>query len=149
MKKFHFSLENVLKYKNQILDSLKMEHAILLDKVRSQEKLIERMQQEYESYNQKLNEKNATGITTIELRQYKQYLHTLEDKIKKQFVFLEEIKIKEQEKKEQVVEIKIETASFDKLKEKRLMEYRKVEQKEEELRVDEMISNKMYCQKIQ
>ncbi len=147
MKKFQFSLENVKKYKEQILDSLKMEHAVLLEQVRHQENIIRELEKQYHAYNAELIEKNSKGITTLELCQYKQYLRIMQHKIKEQFSLLEQLKNEEQKKKEQVVEVKTETASFEKLKEKRWIEYRKLEQKEEELLIDEMISNKMHREK--
>ncbi|MEA4988309.1 MAG: flagellar export protein FliJ [Anaerovorax sp.] len=147
MKKFQFSLENVKKYKEQILDGLRMEHAVLLAKIQHQEKIIQEMEQQYESYNNELREKNANGITTLEIRQYKQYLRIMQHRIKEQFSLLEKLKKEESEKKEEVLEVKKEAASFDILKEKRWLEYKKLEQKEEELRIDEMISNKMYREK--
>ncbi|WP_206459636.1 flagellar export protein FliJ [Anaerovorax sp. IOR16] len=147
MKKFQFSLENVKKYKEQILDGLRMEHAVLLAKIQHQEKIIQEMEQQYQSYNNELREKNAKGISTLEIRQYKQYLRIMQNRIKEQFSLLEKLKKEESEKKEQVLEVKKEAASFDKLKERRWLEYKKLEQKEEELRIDEMISNKMYREK--
>ena len=38
MKKFSFSLETVLDYKNQVLDALRTEHGAILAQVRAQEK---------------------------------------------------------------------------------------------------------------
>lgn len=149
MKKFHFSLENVLKYKEQILDGLRTEHAIILAKIHRQEALLQETKHQYEACNQELKEKNCKGMTTLELSQYKQYLRTLQHKIKEQFNTLEQFKKEEEEKKEQLLEIKKEAASFVKLREKRFMEHRKLEQKEEELHIDEIISNKMYREKAE
>ena len=40
MKKFRFSLETVLDYKNQALDALRAEHGAILAQVRAQERVI-------------------------------------------------------------------------------------------------------------
>ena len=42
MKKFKFSLDSVLSYKQQVLDALKGEHAAILMRVREQEERLER-----------------------------------------------------------------------------------------------------------
>ena len=46
MKKFKFSLDTVLSYKQQVLDALRGEHAECLAKVRAQEELLENLWQE-------------------------------------------------------------------------------------------------------
>ena len=43
MKKFRFSLETVLDYKNQALNSLRAEHGAILAQVRAQEQVIENL----------------------------------------------------------------------------------------------------------
>ena len=47
MKKFRFSLETVLEYKQQILDSLQAEHGAILARIRQQEEHIEALEAEY------------------------------------------------------------------------------------------------------
>ena len=42
MKKFQFSLDSVLSFKQQVLDSLKSEHAEILAQVHAQEDVLER-----------------------------------------------------------------------------------------------------------
>ena len=44
MKKFRFSLETVLDYKQQALDALQIEHGVILAQVRAQEKEIQEME---------------------------------------------------------------------------------------------------------
>ena len=43
MKKFQFSLDHVLDYKQQVLEGLQNEHAILMRRVRSQGDLVEEL----------------------------------------------------------------------------------------------------------
>ena len=44
MKKFYFALDTVLRYKEQVLDGLKAEHARILAKVRECEQAIEELE---------------------------------------------------------------------------------------------------------
>lgn len=144
MKKFKFSLESVLKYKNQVLDGLKAEHGALMAAVHKQEAVVNELKQECASINHELNDKNKLGITPQEMIQYKQYIHRLQQQIREQNQVLHEIRKKEEAKKGEVVEMKKETASFDLIKEKKIAEYNISVQKEEEARVDELVSNQRY-----
>ena len=51
MKKFNFTLGTVLSYKNQVLDSLKNEHAKILARINEQEKVIHNLEEEYRKCN--------------------------------------------------------------------------------------------------
>lgn len=144
MKKFRFSLENVMKYKNQLLDALKAEHGALLAAVHRQEEEIRILEDQCTEVNQELNKKNSTGITPLEMLQYKGYIQKLQQQIREQYQRLELMRQEEEAKKNEVVEMKKETASFDIMKEKKLVEYQIGVQKAEEAQVDELISNKRY-----
>lgn len=144
MKQFHFSLSTVHKFKNQTLDNLKSQHALILAAVIKQEELILQLEENHRSLNMEFNVKNLQGITVIEAMGYKRYLKTLEGKIKEENGKLTALKETEEEKKQLVLEAKKEVASFDKLKEKRFDEYQKSVQKKEELFVEEFVSNRTY-----
>ena len=47
MKKFRFSLDTVLDYKQQVLDSLRAEHGAILTQVREQERVVDGLEEEY------------------------------------------------------------------------------------------------------
>ena len=47
MKKFRFSLETVLDYKEQVLASLQSEHGAILARIREQETYIEELEAAY------------------------------------------------------------------------------------------------------
>lgn len=53
---------------------------------------------------------------------------------------LEELRRREERKRDQVVEARKETATIEKLKEHKLEDYRKAEQKDEEQRIEEFVS---------
>ena len=48
MKRFKYSLENVLHYKEQILDSIKAEHGTLLAQIRKKQEQLKLLQQQEE-----------------------------------------------------------------------------------------------------
>ena len=54
MKKFRFSLETVLDYKQQALDAIRAEHGAILARVRAQEQVIESLEREIHAEYHKL-----------------------------------------------------------------------------------------------
>ena len=58
MKRFKYSLENVLHYKEQILDSIKAEHGTLLAQIRKKEAEIQELEN-------KLVLKCYTNVVTV------------------------------------------------------------------------------------
>jgi flagellar FliJ protein len=147
MKKFHFSLAAVKEYKEKLLDNLKLEHSTILAAIAEQEKLIQGMEETERLVNEELNEKNRKGITPYELMNYQRYIKVLQDDIRLEYEKLAKLKKAEEEKREEVIEMKKETASFEKLEEKKLKEYNSVVQKSQELFVEEFVVSKKYARR--
>ena len=141
MKKFKFALETVLSYKQQVLDALEAEHAAAVAKVRAQEKILDAVWQEYRDCNAQYREKKAEGITITEAMIFESSLRSAELHIQRETDRLEKLQQEAEKKREEMVEAKIDTSSLEKLKDKKLEQYRKDEQKSEELLVDEFISS--------
>lgn len=142
MKKFKFSLEMVLNYKQQVLEALQGEHAAALSRLREQEQLLERMWQEYREYNEEYCEKKAAGMTISEALSYQSGLRVLESQIQKETEQLERFRKDEERKRERVVEARKETAPIEKLREKKLGAYQKAVAKSEELFIEEFVSSR-------
>ena len=142
MKKFKFSLEMVLNYKQQVLESLQGEHAAALSRLREQEQLLERMWREYRAYNEEYCEKKAAGMTISEAMSYQNGLRVLEQQIQRETDRLEELRKDEERKRERVVEARKETASIEKLREKKLQVYQKAVAKSEALFIEEFVSSR-------
>ena len=140
MKKFHFSLETVLDYKNQVLDSLQAEHGAILAQVRAQEKAIEELESEYRRADGEFTQRKMEGINVLDALNFEAYLRSLEQKLREEHRRLDQLRQKEEAKRAQVVEARKETATIEKLKERKLDDYRKAEQKDEEQRIEEFVS---------
>ena len=140
MKKFRFSLETVLEYKNQALDALRAEHGAILAQVRAQEKVIEDLEEEYRQADSDFTRRKLEGINILDAMSYEQYLRSLERKLQEEYRRLDRLQRREEEKRAQVVEARKETATIEKLKEHKLEDYRKAEQKDEEQRIEEFVS---------
>jgi flagellar FliJ protein len=141
MKKFQFPLENVLEYKNQVLDALQGEHALLLAQVHDQEKVVQGLYSKYYAYSEEYRGKKQTGITIVDAMGYESGLRTMETQIQKETDILEAKKADAEKKRAEVVVARQEAASIQKLKEKKQMDYRKSAQKDEEQQIEEFVSS--------
>ena len=140
MKKFRFSLETVLDYKNQALDALRAEHGAILAQVRAQEAVVEGLEREYSQVDGEFTQRKLEGLTVLDALNYEQYLRALDREVKEEYRKLSLLRRQEEQKRGQVVEARKETATIEKLKEHKLEDYRKAEQKEEEQRIEEFVS---------
>lgn len=148
MKKFFFSLDTVLSYKQQVLDSLKAEHARILMKVRECEDAIEKLESEHRQCVLEFRECRMNGMKISDIHTYENYLEALGIKIRRKYEELAKLKEKEEAKRNEVVEAKKETSSIDKLKEKKFKEYEKAVQKEEEQFIEEFVATKRAMARI-
>lgn len=142
MKKFRFSLETVLDYKEQVLASLQSEHGAILARIREQETYIEELEAAYRHMDHKFGRMKVEGINILDAMKYEQYLRAAERAIEEAEAVLEDLRRQEEAKRAQVVEAKKETASIEKLREKKLSGYNKALQKSEEAMIDEFVSTK-------
>ena len=140
MKKFRFSLETVLEYKQQILDSLQAEHGAILARIRQQEEHIEMLEAEYRHLSQEFNRRKTEGISILDALKYEQYLRAMERQIEEARQFLAELQKQEEAKRREVVEAKKDTSSLEKLREKKLDLYNKEAAKAEEQFLEEFVS---------
>ena len=140
MKKFRFSLETVLEYKQQILDSLQAEHGAILARIRQQEEHIEMLEAEYRHLSQEFNRRKTEGISILDALKYEQYLRAMERQIQQAILRLEDLRRLEEAKRAEVVSAKQDTSAIEKLKDKKLDSYNKAVQKSEEAMIDEFVS---------
>ena len=139
MKKFRFSLETVLDYKQEVLSALQTEHAAILARVHAQEDLLEELENYYSELDAEFTERKLEGITILDAMQYEQYLRATERQIEEAVEILERLRAEAEAKRLEVVEAKKDTSSIEKLKEKKLDAYRKSVQKAEEATIDEFV----------
>lgn len=141
MKKFRFSLETVLDYKNQALDALRAEHGAILAQVRAQEKVIEDLEAEHREVDADFTRRKLEGINVLDAMSCEQYLRSLERKLQEEYRRLERLQKREEEKRSQVVEARKETATIEKLKEHKLEDYNKAVMKSDEQFIEEFVSS--------
>jgi len=147
MKKFTFSLNAIKDYKEKLLESIKIEYAAITSNILKQKKLIKGMEETENLVNRELNEKNSKGIAPHELLNYQRYLKVLQNDIKFEYERLARLNREEEVKRAELVEMKKETASFEKLEEKKLKEYDDLARKENEIFMEEFVSYQRYSDK--
>ena len=123
MKKFKFSLDTVLSYKQQVLEALQGEHALALAAVREQETLLENLWQQYRDYNAEYRRRAEEGLPLTEALMYQNGLRAAEQEIQRETQRLEELRAEEEKRREKVIEAKKDTSSIEKLREKKLDAY--------------------------
>ena len=140
MKKFKFSLDTVLSYKQQVLEALQGEHALALAAVREQEALLENLWKQYRDYNAEYRRRAEEGLPLTEALMYQNGLRAAEQEIQRETRRLEELRAEEEKRREKVIEAKKDTSSIEKLREKKLDAYHKAEAKSEEAFIEEFVS---------
>lgn len=141
MKKFEFSLDTVLSYKQQVLDALRGEYAQAMAQVRAQEALLEKLWREYRDCGEDYRDRALKGMPITEALMYQSALRASEQEIQRETERLEVLEAEAEERREKMVDAKKETSSIEKLKEKKLDAYHKAEAKSEELFIEEFVSS--------
>lgn len=77
MKKFKFSLETVLNYKEQNENNLRTEHAAALQRVAQQEKKIQEIRDKEKQTQDALNEQRSSGFNVLQVQTFEWYLNYL------------------------------------------------------------------------
>ena len=140
MKKFRFSLETVLDYKQQVLDALQKEHGVIMAQVKEQEEYLAGLEADYRDMDAEFCQRKLEGITILDAMRYGQSLRAMGRQIQQAVYRLEELRRQEEAKRLEVVAAKQDTSSIEKLKEKKLDSYNKAVQKSEEAMIDEFVS---------
>lgn len=142
MKKFRFSLETVLHYREQMLDAVKAEHASALLKVREQEDVIDELVKQFQDVNNEYRERKMNGMTIADAMSFDIMLRAQERKIEYENNVLTKLKHDEEVKREKVHQAKTDKATIEKIKETKYKQYKEAIQKSEEQFIDEFVSTK-------
>lgn len=141
MKKFVFSLEKVLDYKQQILNVLKNEFADLQMKLRDIIEQIEQLNQQFTALNLQMQAEIQEGLSAGDIAVYKTYLQALNSKTQKLIQTKIQLQNAVEQKKQEVLVAKSEISGLEKLKDKQLKEYNFQIQKIQEQSIEEFVSH--------
>ncbi len=141
MKKFQFSLQKVLSYREQVEDNIRNEHAGILSKISDQEAVIARLEKEAIDCSIKLDEEKSNGCKINIVHIYEVFLTEKAYQIERAKKVLSELEKQKEKKLEELMNAKMDRSSIDKIKDKRKEEYSKAVAKAEEHFIEEFVSN--------
>lgn len=144
MKRFEFSLNKLMGYKQQVLDREKNDLAHLrrqqqqyIDEKRALEEALRRSNREF-------LEKSAAGMTIMQVTTFKGYHKSLSSQIKDLEASIEKMEERVQRQLNVVIEATKEVSSLEKLEDKQLEEYNFKVAKAEEQFIEEYVTNASY-----
>ncbi len=140
MKRFEYRLETVLGYKTQVLDNLKTEHAAIMQNVNRKKEEIRGLKQELTGYEAGFDELKVAGAPIENYRLFDLCIGRMEKIIDEEKERLSVLKKQENEKKQEVIEAKVDTSRFEKLKDRKLREYQKAVARADETFIEEFVS---------
>ena len=141
MKKFKFSLDKLLNYKEQILDKEKNELSALRHKKQSAEEELSEVKNHLKVSNQNYIEKSQAGMSAQDMVVSKRYLNSLTDRIIQLEKIIEIYEEKIQKQLLVVIEATKEVNTIQKLEEKQLEEYNTAVRKADENFIQEFVIN--------
>lgn len=139
MKKFRFSLDTVLDYRRQVLDSLQVELGSIMAQIHQQEIEIEHARQKYAKINAEYCKKKMSGIHVGEIYGFETALQVQESLIRRELERLQSLQKQAEMKRSELVCAKQDASSVEKLREKKLQLYRHETQKSEEQYIDDLV----------
>jgi flagellar FliJ protein len=140
LKRFEYRLETVLDYKTQVLDNLKTEHAAIMQNVNKKQEQIRSLKQELTGYESEFDEVKVAGATIENYRLFDMCIGRMEQIIDEEKERLQVLRRQEDAKKQEVIEAKVDTSRYEKLKDRKLREYQKAVAKADEIFVEEFVS---------
>lgn len=140
MKRFHFQLDPVLDYKQQVLDTLLEELELARGKVMAQEWEKEKADRKVTEFDAEFAEKQTEGVTVMEMLEYQSCREVLAKRAQREHEKLVRLRKAEEKKRNEVVEARKETRSLEKLKDVRRGEYDAAAAKTEEKSLEDLIA---------
>ena len=144
MKKFAFSLEKVLQFKEQTLESKNNEMLRLQNELRELEGKIDTCNQKFYETNQRMVAELETGLSALDIASYKAFLHEITLKTKKFLRQKTDLVNFIEQKMAVIIALKTDISGLNNLKDKKLAEYNKLSQKEQELQIEEFVTKSKY-----
>lgn len=142
MKRFSFSLQKLLDYKEQLFD---IERTILGDMRAALNRMLEELEnlkKEHADRSRAFNEKAAAGTSVQEIELHKVYMRMIDYNIEQKIMQIDLQRRAIDKQTDKVREAKIEISTMEKLKERKIDEYNYKAMKADELFIDEFVNNK-------
>lgn len=139
MKKFQFGLDNVLGYRQQVLEGRQNEYARAARMVQEQQEKLDQIRDRYSQLNRQFREQAARGMTAADAMGFEYGLRGLEQQITREDCQLQKLQQEAEEKRSQMLQAHMDAAVLERLKEKKKNAYRKEVQKSDERMIEELV----------
>lgn len=138
MKKFRFQLQSVLNFKEQQLDVLMLELSRLQSQERAQQSARDNADKILTNYVIEYDEKKRNGMTVVEALEAQTSQDVLMSRLRREEEALARIKKRTESKRLEVVDMRKEIHSLERLREIRQKEYDTAVMKAEEKSIDDL-----------
>lgn len=139
MKQFAFTLEKVLRFKQETLDLLKNELEQLRYRQREIEQSIENVNGEFHRYNRMLTEKMKDGMNPQGIAVYKKYFGELNRQARMLQDQLQKAVLAVEAKQREIVEMNSDISGLERVRDKQFQEYLAKDRKEQEQFIEEFV----------
>ncbi len=139
MKQFAFTLEKVLRFKQETLDLLKNELEQLRYRQREIEQSIENANGEFHRYNRMLTEKMKDGMNPQGIAVYKKYFGELNRQARLLQDQLQKAVLAVEAKQREIVEMNSDISGLERVRDKQFQEYLAKDRKEQEQFIEEFV----------
>lgn len=143
MRRFEFSLDRVLGYKNQMLDREKNELARLRMVKNQMDEELEELLEEFQVVNHKMTVESQRGVTVLKLKGFQFQLDCLRDDMEQLNEKRRDQDVLIDEQLGVVLELSQSVSGLDKLKDHQKEEFARYEAKVNETEISEFITGKL------
>lgn len=143
MRRFEFSLDRVLGYKNQMLDREKNELARLRMVKNQMDEELEELLEEFQVVNHKMMVESQKGVTALKLKGFQFQLDCLRDDMEQLNEKRRDQDVLIDEQLGVVLELSQSVSGLDKLKDHQKEEFARYEAKVNETEISEFITGKL------
>lgn len=141
MKKFCFSLEKVLDFKQQTWEVMKSELALLQHKRQVMDGQIEEMNTQFSAFNRQMQAEMQEGLSPRDIAVYQTYLGALNGRIQRLMSMRKQLSDVIDQKKQEILSVKSAISGLEKLREKQWEDYAHTAQKLQESAVEEFVGH--------
>ncbi len=149
MKHFEFSLESVLHYQQDLLDTQKLSYAKAVEVTQLQEAVLQALELQYQKTNEEFCSRKKEGLSMADACSFDLALRSLEARMRAEHATLLRCQEAEEAEREQLVEKKVEAGSLELLRERRLEDYNSAVLKSEEKQMDEFMLSARFRANLQ
>ncbi len=140
MKKFRYSMENLLQIKRKLEDQAKIAYGLARLRLTKEEEKLEQLKQRKEAYDEELRGLQTARLDILKIRQCKQAIDLMKENIKQQTIVVKNAAHRLEVSRIRLNDAIAERKTQDRLKEKAFEEYMLEFDAEERKEVDELNS---------